>query len=66
MPFKIITIPFEAGKDSFVEEDLNKFCLNKRILCCQEFPPDSRSDSNQLWQEETPAATIKLIYGFKK
>lgn len=31
MPFKIITIPFEGEKDGFIEEDLNKFCLNKKI-----------------------------------
>ncbi|MBI3756023.1 MAG: HRDC domain-containing protein [Deltaproteobacteria bacterium] len=31
MPFKIITIPFEAEKESFLEEELNRFCLNRKI-----------------------------------
>ncbi len=32
MPFKIITVPFDREKACFLEEELNKFCLNKTIL----------------------------------
>ena len=31
MPFRIITIPFDADKEFFSEDPLNKFCLNKKI-----------------------------------
>ncbi|MBF0564068.1 MAG: HRDC domain-containing protein [Nitrospirae bacterium] len=31
MSIKNFTIPFEAGKESFIEEEINKFCLNKKI-----------------------------------
>ncbi len=31
MPFGIITIPFDPEKECFLEEDLNNFCLNKKI-----------------------------------
>jgi superfamily II DNA helicase RecQ len=31
MPFKIITIPFNREKGCFLEEELNKFCLNKTV-----------------------------------
>ncbi len=29
--FKIITIPFDEGKECFLEDEVNKFCLNKII-----------------------------------
>ena len=29
--FKIVTIPFDEGRRCFLEEELNKFCLNKTI-----------------------------------
>ncbi|MBA7669022.1 hypothetical protein ES703_77148 [subsurface metagenome] len=32
MAFKIITISFDNEKESFLEEELNRFFLNKRIL----------------------------------
>ncbi len=32
MPFKIITIPFDDEKEIFLEDSLNQFCLNKKIL----------------------------------
>jgi superfamily II DNA helicase RecQ len=31
MPFKIITIPFDPEKECFLEQDLNDFCLNKKL-----------------------------------
>ncbi len=31
MQFKIITVPFEESKNSFLEDDLNGFVLNKQI-----------------------------------
>ena len=35
MPFKIVTIPFEIEKEAFLEEELNRFCLNKKMLSWQ-------------------------------
>lgn len=35
MPFRILTIPFEPDKETFLEEDLNRFCLNKKIKTWQ-------------------------------
>ncbi len=32
MPFEIITIPFNAVTGGFSSGDLNKICLNKRVL----------------------------------
>jgi superfamily II DNA helicase RecQ len=32
MPFRIITVPFDPGTGCLVEEELNRFCLNKRIV----------------------------------
>lgn len=32
MSIRIFTIPFEAGKESFIEEEINKFCLNKKVI----------------------------------
>ena len=32
MPFKIITVPFDAERVCFVEETLNAFCLNKTVV----------------------------------
>ena len=32
MPFKIVTVPFDREKACFLEEELNKFCLNKSVL----------------------------------
>lgn len=32
MPFDIITIPFNTVSKCFYTEELNKFCLNKKIL----------------------------------
>ena len=31
MKFKIITIPFNQDKETFLEEEINNFCLNKKI-----------------------------------
>jgi len=31
MNFKIITIPFDAERKIFFEEELNQFCLNKQV-----------------------------------
>ena len=31
MNFKIFTIPFDSSKQLFNEEDVNKFCINKKI-----------------------------------
>lgn len=35
MPFRILTIPFNPDKGAFLEEDLNRFCLNKKIKTWQ-------------------------------
>lgn len=32
MPFEIITIPFDPVGKSFHADDLNKFCLNKKVV----------------------------------
>jgi len=32
MPYEIITIPFNTATKSFHSDELNKFCLNKRVL----------------------------------
>jgi len=32
MPFKIITVPFDSTREVFMEETLNTFCLNKKVL----------------------------------
>jgi len=32
LAFKIITVPFNHEKECFLEDDINRFCLNKRIL----------------------------------
>ena len=29
--FRIITIPFDSDKGIFLEDDLNKFCMNKKV-----------------------------------
>jgi len=31
MKFRIITIPFNKDKETFLEEEINNFCLNKKI-----------------------------------
>jgi superfamily II DNA helicase RecQ len=31
MPFKIIAIPYSEEEETFLEEELNNFCLNKKI-----------------------------------
>ena len=31
MEFRIITIPFDSARECFLEEELNSFCLNKRV-----------------------------------
>jgi len=31
MPFKIITVPFDREKEASFEDEINKFCLNKKI-----------------------------------
>ena len=36
MPFKIITIPFNEAHECFTVEDLNNFCLNKKIIRTQQ------------------------------
>lgn len=32
MPFQIFTIPFNPAKQTFITDELNAFCLNKRVL----------------------------------
>ena len=32
MPFKVITIPFAADQESFLNEELNRFCLSRKIV----------------------------------
>jgi superfamily II DNA helicase RecQ len=32
MPFEILTIPFDFAKKIFSPEELNKFCINKKVL----------------------------------
>ena len=32
MPFRVITIPFDEARETFHEEPLNAFCLNKKVV----------------------------------
>ncbi len=32
MPFRVFTLPFDTGTGTFPEDELNRFCLNKRLL----------------------------------
>ncbi len=31
MPFRVLTVPFDPDAGCFHDEDLNRFCLNKRV-----------------------------------
>lgn len=33
MPYEIMTVPFDRAGKVFVPDELNRFCLNKTILC---------------------------------
>jgi len=32
MPYEIVTVPSDRAGEAFIPDDLNRFCLNKRIL----------------------------------